>query len=84
MAIQLLEISDGGASALGHDSVDPVAVMRREIEELDVESGLELAVAYDSGSADLMSSGKTKLKSDSRPVQRWNKALDENALGSQI
>ena len=84
MAIGFLTISDRRMLASGYDQVDLIAVLRREIDELDVEPGLELTVRHDPGCADLMSSGKTKLKSDYRPVQRWNKALDKNALVSQV
>ena len=71
-------------SALYYYTADLIAIMRREIDELNVKPELELAIAHHSACADLMPSGKTKLKSNSRPVLRWNKALDENALGSQV
>ena len=67
-----------------YEAVNLVAVERRKIDELDAEAGFELAIAYDSRRTDLVTTGKSKMENYFRPIQRRNKALDENLLGGQV
>jgi len=67
-----------------YEAVNLVAVERRQIDELDAEAGLELAIAYDSRCADLVTTGKSKAENYFRPVQRRNEALNEDSLGGQV
>lgn len=67
-----------------YEAVDPVAVEGRKIAELDAEAGFELAIAYDSRRTDLVTTRKSKVENYFRPIQRRNKALDENSLGGQV
>ena len=66
------------------EAVNLVAVERRKIDELDAEAGLELAIAYDSRRADLVTVGESKAENYVRPVQRRNEALNKDSLGGQV
>jgi hypothetical protein len=67
-----------------YEAVNLVAVERRKIDELDAKAGLEPAIAYDSRSADLVTTRESKAEKDFRPVQRRNEALNEDSLGGQV
>ena len=67
-----------------YEAVNLVAVQRRKSDELDAEAGLELAIAYDSRCAHLVTTGQSKAENYFRPVQRRNKALNEDSLGGQV
>lgn len=67
-----------------YEAVNLVAVVRRKIDELDAEAGLELAIAYDSRRADLVTTGEAKAENHFRPVRRRNEAFNEDSLRGQI
>jgi hypothetical protein len=68
----------------GYQAVNLVAVESGKIDEGDAEAGFELAIAYDSRRADLVTTGKSKVENYFRPIQRRNKALDEHSLSGQV
>jgi peptide deformylase len=68
----------------GYQAVNLVAVESGKIDEVDAEARFELAIAYDSRRADLVTTGKPKVENYFRPIQRRNKALDEHSLSGQV